>query len=84
MNQALMEETLIKQQQEMEEDQRWLEQEESHMVMKLTQKADFMSTKVRVCDHNRLFSLPSSKNTKYYPDKEISHMSFDFHICYSD
>lgn len=39
VNQALMEETLIKQQQEMEEDQRWLEQEESHMVMKLTQKA---------------------------------------------
>ncbi|XP_023200573.1 focal adhesion kinase 1 isoform X5 [Xiphophorus maculatus] len=31
VNQALMEETLIKQQQEMEEDQRWLEQEESHM-----------------------------------------------------
>ncbi|XP_014905875.1 focal adhesion kinase 1-like isoform X3 [Poecilia latipinna] len=38
VNQALMEETLIKQQQEMEEDRRWLEQKESHMVMKLTQK----------------------------------------------
>uniref|UniRef100_A0A096M506 Focal adhesion kinase 1 n=1 Tax=Poecilia formosa TaxID=48698 RepID=A0A096M506_POEFO len=31
VNQALMEETLIKQQQEMEEDRRWLEQKESHM-----------------------------------------------------